>query len=305
MVSIIIPYYNRPEKLRRCLDSILNQTYQDFEALVIDDHSMPPLILDLDGRIRVFRNTKNLGPGLSRNVGLDNAKGEFIAFLDSDDYWHPDFLKKCLKRYETATNKPTMVFTNTLSVTKNGEVPKRNWHAITESILPNILINKRPWATSSCLWKAHIIKDVRWTNNRNWEDYVFDITVALKSNRVSEIDEFLVFYDNEGEDKLSNSDYFTRSLEKTYSILNIHKVLKDSVHIKNKDLRHALITELITSLEIIKGHNYNEQSIKQDILKSLKDLQNFFIFNIINFINNNFSNDLAIRIINRIKKLLY
>ena len=92
MTSIIIPYHNRPVKLKRCLNSIFQQTYQDFEILIIDDYSKTPLQLEVDNRVRILRNRKNLGPGLSRNVGLDNAKGEYIAFLDSDDYWDKEFL---------------------------------------------------------------------------------------------------------------------------------------------------------------------------------------------------------------------
>lgn len=305
MVSIIIPYYNRPKKLKRCLNSILIQTYQDFEILVVDDYSTIPLNLEGDSRIKVFRNQKNLGPGLSRNVGLENFNGEYIAFLDSDDYWDSFFLQKCLEQFKDANNNPGMVFTNTLSVTKTGSFPKRKWETRTETILPNILINNRPWATSSCLWRADIIKNTKWINTRSWEDYVFDVCVALKCNNVSQIDEFLVFYDVEGNDKLSKSNYFNRSIEKTYSLLKIHMLLKNTRYIKIGELRVEIVKELITSLETIKYLNYTKGALDKKILISLKDLQNAIIFNLVNLSYYGLNNRMAPRILNKIKKCFY
>ncbi|HLV93501.1 MAG TPA: glycosyltransferase family 2 protein [Aequorivita sp.] len=253
MVSVIIPYYNRPEKIRRCLDSVLNQTYQKFEVLVIDDCSTDPLIIDNDPRIKVFRNEKNLGPGLSRNVGLDNAAGKHIAFLDSDDYWSSDFLKKCLKGFEVAINNPVMVFANTFSVTKDGVSPRRVWQEEISTILPNILIDKRPWATSACVWKAKVVKNIKWIDSRNWEDYAFDVSVALKCNNVFSIDEFLVFYDAEGNDKLSQERFEITIINQNRSILFISSSLFYSQFRNNQIVRKAitilLINHLISNLQ--------------------------------------------------------
>ena len=89
-VSIIIPVYNTGERLRRCLDSVLTQTFKDFECLVIDDGSTDSSFsiikeyVSADNRIKVFRK-ENGGVSSARNLGLDVAKGEWIVFLDSDD----------------------------------------------------------------------------------------------------------------------------------------------------------------------------------------------------------------------------
>lgn len=90
-VSVIVPIYNAEKFLNRCIDSILRQTFADFELLLVDDGSTDNsgAICDhyaaLDGRVRVFHK-KNGGVSSARNVGLDNAKGEWITFVDSDDY---------------------------------------------------------------------------------------------------------------------------------------------------------------------------------------------------------------------------
>lgn len=96
-ISIIVPVYNSERWLRRCVDSILNQTFTDFELLLIDDGSTDGsgAICDdyalEDTRIRVFHKV-NGGVSSARNVGLANARGEWIAFCDADDYVYPDWL---------------------------------------------------------------------------------------------------------------------------------------------------------------------------------------------------------------------
>ena len=96
-ISVIVPVYNAEKYLRRCIDSILSQTFTDFELLLIDDGSKDSsgAICDeyaaKDNRVRVFHK-ENGGVSSARNLGLDNATGEWIAFVDSDDYVLPSYL---------------------------------------------------------------------------------------------------------------------------------------------------------------------------------------------------------------------
>ena len=97
-ISIIVPVYNTAPYLPRCIDSILNQSFTDFELLLIDDGSFDgsEAICDSyaadDNRIRVFHK-RHGGVSFARNIGLDNAKGEWVCFVDSDDELLPDGLK--------------------------------------------------------------------------------------------------------------------------------------------------------------------------------------------------------------------
>lgn len=99
LFSIIIPVYNIEDELRRCLDSALNQTLKDFEVILIDDGSTDKSgeICDeygkLHNRVKVIHK-ENGGVSSARNVGLNKAKGKFIAFIDSDDYVNDDYLEK-------------------------------------------------------------------------------------------------------------------------------------------------------------------------------------------------------------------
>ena len=91
-VSVIIPVYNAEQYLGRCIESVLNQSYKNFEIICINDVSKDNSLTILekyaknDSRIKVFNNTGNKGAALTRNIGLDNAQGKYIYFIDADDY---------------------------------------------------------------------------------------------------------------------------------------------------------------------------------------------------------------------------
>lgn len=99
MISIIIPVYNDEKYIKQCLDSVLNQTYKDFEVLCMDDGSNDNTIsllknyVEKDSRIRLFQNTHK-GPGWQRNFGIENSNGDFIAFMDHDDIVDSEWLEK-------------------------------------------------------------------------------------------------------------------------------------------------------------------------------------------------------------------
>lgn len=94
-VSVIVPTYNRAQYLPRALNSVLAQTYRDYEVIVVDDGSTdetPQAMKPFEGRVTYVRQ-KNGGSASARNRGIEEAKGEYIAFLDSDDYWVADKLE--------------------------------------------------------------------------------------------------------------------------------------------------------------------------------------------------------------------
>ena len=104
-ISVIIPVYNAEKYLAECLDSVLTQTFEDWEALCINDGSSDKsaqilsVYAQKDNRIKVITQ-ENKGPPTTRNVGLKQAKGEYVCFLDADDMLHPEFLKILLENME-------------------------------------------------------------------------------------------------------------------------------------------------------------------------------------------------------------
>ena len=112
-VSVIIPTYNRAHLIGRAIQSVLNQTYKDFEIIVVDDGSTDSTekavreFQEQGKRIKYIRHNKNKGGSAARNTGIKAAKGEYIAFLDDDDEWLRD---KIEKQVETMKNLPSGVW---------------------------------------------------------------------------------------------------------------------------------------------------------------------------------------------------
>jgi glycosyltransferase involved in cell wall biosynthesis len=102
-VSVIVPLYNKSLWIDRCLDSILGQTFQDFEIVVVDDGSTddsPARVINRQHeRIRLI-NQANAGPGAARNRGVAEAQGELIAMLDADDAWEPEYLAESVRQLD-------------------------------------------------------------------------------------------------------------------------------------------------------------------------------------------------------------
>ncbi len=106
LVSVIIPTYNREKLLPKAISSVINQTYRNWELIIVDDRSIDhtqKLIEEFvgqDKRIKYIKNTHKKGPGGARNQGIEIAKGKYIAFLDSDDEWFEHHLKDSINVLE-------------------------------------------------------------------------------------------------------------------------------------------------------------------------------------------------------------
>mgnify|MGYP001236536432 CR=1 FL=1 len=107
-ISVIIPTYNGDTWIAETIESVIKQTFQDFEIIVVDDGSPTPVarFLDFDPRIHIVRQ-ENAGTSAARNLALTNAKGEFVAFLDHDDLWTPEKLQR---QVDLFSNHPEIGF---------------------------------------------------------------------------------------------------------------------------------------------------------------------------------------------------
>lgn len=117
-VSIILPTYNRRDLIEKSIQSVLDQTFDDFELIVIDDASTDGTIEVIEGfldpRLIYIRHTKNQGGAIARNTGIKASKAELIAFQDSDDIWFPEKLFKQISRFKSAPKSLGAVYTQCL-----------------------------------------------------------------------------------------------------------------------------------------------------------------------------------------------
>ena len=116
IVSVIIPTYNRAHLVGRAIKSVLNQTYQDFELIIVDDGSTDntdKIIKEFqehDKRIKYIRHEKNKGGSAARNSGIKISRGEYIAFLDSDDEWLPRKMEKQEIKFQNALDNVGVIY---------------------------------------------------------------------------------------------------------------------------------------------------------------------------------------------------
>ena len=202
-VSIVIPVYNVEKYLRDCMDSVIVQTYQDIEVIVVNDGSTDNsgIICDeyaaKDDRFRVIHK-ENGGAASAKNVGLDHATGDYIAFLDSDDYVEPNWIGELVNALES--NYSDVAECNFLRELINfSEVGNDSKYYVgaftTEDYLANYLDN---WTCSlfwNKLFKAELIKNVRFRSERRCiDDEFFTYKVLSAATKIVRIDNQLYHY---------------------------------------------------------------------------------------------------------------
>lgn len=134
MVSVIIPAYNAQKYIYRSINSVLQQTYQLFELIIVDDYSTDntnDIVTQLshnNRKIKFIQNQRKKGPSGARNTGLLRAEGQYIAFLDADDMWHPEHLRKGITYLESYNNLDAIFFNFNIIDSANKQ-QKKNWFA--------------------------------------------------------------------------------------------------------------------------------------------------------------------------------
>lgn len=117
-VSVIIPTFNRAISIRRSIDSVLSQSFSDFELIVVDDCSEDDTEQVVrsysDPRIKYLKSERNQGASAARNIGIEISQGHYVAFQDSDDVWFPDKLKRCMESFSENSDEVGVVFSSYL-----------------------------------------------------------------------------------------------------------------------------------------------------------------------------------------------
>lgn len=184
-VSVVIPSYNRADMLDISVVSVLGQIFKDFELLVIDDgstdHTKEKVSSFNDERIKYIYK-QNGGVSSARNVGIDNAKGEFIAFLDDDDFWPADYLQKMIKVMDV-DKEIGLAYCKTVFV-KDGNIIKTDdtKRCFSGDITEKLFQMSSIWPSAAFIRKE-IIKDKRFDLNLTASedsDFFLRLSVGIK-----------------------------------------------------------------------------------------------------------------------------
>jgi len=181
LVSIILPTYNRAHIISRSIISILNQTYKDFELIIVDDCSTDNTreVIEnyskMDDRVKYIRNNKNLGPSGARNVGIKLAIGEFIAFQDDDDEWYPYKLEKQVNLLQMLPENFGVVYSGFYKIIGKEKIYIPEHHIYPkEGIIHNSLLKGNFVGTPSILARKTALLDVGFFDEKlpmleDWE----------------------------------------------------------------------------------------------------------------------------------------
>lgn len=206
MVSVIMPAYNAEKTIFTAVQSVLNQTYRNFELIVVDDLSSDnteQIIRQFDdSRIVYIKNNENKGASFSRNRGVSLATGKWIAFLDSDDYWRSDKLKKQMD-FHKKNKEAILSYTASAFMNEEGQAYKYIM-GVEKKIDYKYLLNHNVISCSSVIIKADIMKSIEMPGDYMSEDYYIWLMVLKKYQFAYGINEPLLTYRISHKSKSSN-----------------------------------------------------------------------------------------------------
>lgn len=197
LVSIVLPTFNSELYIKRTIDSILSQTYSNWELLIVDDASNDrtvKIIMDYvvyEVRIRLFRFKKNSGVAVARNKGLDLAKGDFIAFIDSDDVWYERKLEKQLvymKLNNSSFCHTSYSFLDEDGSPLNVRTKCNKWINLSDLLRYNWI------GTSTVIYSVKLLGKNKFPDLRNRQDWAFWLILIRKAGLVLFLDLNLTAY---------------------------------------------------------------------------------------------------------------
>lgn len=219
MISVIVPIYKVEKYLNQCIDSIVNQTYKDLEIILVDDGSPDscPQICDewskKDKRIVVIHKV-NGGLSSARNAGIKHAKGEFIGFIDSDDFIEKDMYGTLLNGF--GTSKDIGITACMISSWRNGNIMPYNpkWTIEKPRVIScsdfalKMITQSVNYTVYNKLYKSSIVKQVRFREGRNNEDtlYMYDVSKVMRKEHLAMLElPYFFYYYRQREDSITTS----------------------------------------------------------------------------------------------------
>ncbi len=228
MISVIMPAYNAEKTIRQAIDSVLSQTYSDFELIVINDcskDSTQAIVEDYkekDPRLILVNNERNFGVSVSRNVGVDLAKGDYIAFLDSDDMWRQDKLEKQLSVMKN--RKAVLSYTASAFIDQEGNKYNYIMQAEEKTTL-STLLRKNLVSCSSAMVKADVMKKTRMPGDQMHEDYYVWLKLLGEYQYAYGINEPLLIYRLSTNSKSSSRIKSAKMIFNTYNAVGYKKAV--------------------------------------------------------------------------------
>ncbi|NMO79573.1 glycosyltransferase family 2 protein [Niallia alba] len=268
LISIIIPVYNVEEYLERCINSVLSQTYKNFEVIAINDGSTDnslKILEDLalsDNRIFIY-NKENGGQASARNLGLKKVKGDYLIMVDSDDYIDEHLLEKCMLTVKS-TNCDLVLF-DRLDLNERGELKYcSGGSGITMTDACSAPWNKFYKAT---LWEGCLFPEGYW-----YEDLGIVPVIVAKAKKIVNINEPLYIYERSREGSQTNQLNVNKILDVQHMLSNVYEKITDLglLEKSKKQLEILYIEHLIYITILEKLTQVKDKNIRANLIDEIK-----------------------------------
>jgi glycosyltransferase involved in cell wall biosynthesis len=242
--SIITPVYNREDTISKAITSVLEQTFVDFEMLIIDDGSTDATLEVVqsffDNRIKILKTPKNGGAAAARNIGIQAANGNYISFLDSDDFYQPDFLQESFDILEKSSCKIGFMWTGLLWNEKDN-IKKEFWKPKFNTSSYITFLNSLHIGTNSGITIKRKVFEICGYFDENLKaaedtDFFLRITQQFDYTFSSK---YLITINRDGKDRLSKD--FKKNAEAYMVIFPKHRHIIDSSKLLQKKYYYKMM----------------------------------------------------------------
>lgn len=291
LISVVIPVFNVAEYLPRCIDSIINQTYKQLEIILIDDGSTDnsPEICDSyvqkDKRIKLL-SKKNGGQGSARNLGISVCNGDFVTFVDSDDWLVSDIYAHCVDII--TKNSPDIISFNCIETNGKTQIDEESNFKL-ESVYKDEILNdylyrgqteRAPFTVWRKVYKKELIKNIMFDEDKINEDIVFNFKALSKANFLIHTSKIGYYY-YQGNKSTTRNGLKQRDFDLLYASEQLKELAKLE---KNKEVYYlARVKEArsyFSLLAKIAMYGFEDETLNQkEVIKSLKkNLRKNYIF---------------------------
>lgn len=275
LITVIINVYNEEKFIKKCIESVINQTYKNLEILIINDGSTDNTLNICksfnDKRIKII-TTENLGLSLSRNIGIDNSRGEYLYFIDADDFIEPDtieYLYNLCKKYNVdfSTCKPLTIFDYDFKI-KNEEEKICVLNS-KEMLIKTILSEDSAVTMWNKLIKREVFEGIRF-QDRPTDDILVTYKIVMKLPKVVYSNQIKYYYFRH---KSAITAY--KREESTNRLVDYYKAMNE----RHDDIEKTYPKFIENDVALLRGILYLNLTENEDVYKYLEDVNARKLFN--------------------------
>lgn len=281
-VSVIIPVYKVEKYLKRCIESVVNQSYKNIEIILVNDGSPDKCdeICDayarIDSRIKVIHK-ENGGLSSARNAGLDIVSGEYIMFVDSDDWIEEDSLEQLCEYidsdYDIINFKFSFVKEGSKNIIGLQSDLKKSYECDLISYIDKLFMGELSFFIWNKLYKKDLFNDVRFPEGRNYEDMATIYKLYFKASKIIVTDYTLYNYWLGNSTSITSNSTIKNMTDYLVSTKEIYEVNKNYLQINKRDFSGVATWYKMMLIQLLINYTkstYKDDDLKREILSELK-----------------------------------